>query len=79
MNNYVGLTKKIKVPRFIRRTDLGRWGSLWTPEGRVALIKTRDGFDEIREEMIRRHGMNMPQKINDALTRKDLELKQRGE
>ncbi len=76
MNNYVScladdqMAKRLskKLPRFSLSAYLG-----------IYTVDTRNRFNEMRERLILKHGMNMPQNLNDALTRKDLELKQRGE
>ncbi len=84
MNNYVGLTKKIKVPSFTRRkhiTDIGGCGMpiFGGTVVQIESIQYRIQLDVQRTVMTRKYGMNIPQDINDALTRKDLELKKRGE
>ncbi len=45
----------------------------------VSLAQNRDTLNEWKETLTKTYGMKMPKKINDALTKKHLEFKQRGE
>lgn len=73
MNNYVGLTKKVSFFPACGQT------SMWGPIGRIEGMKYRIQLDCERASLIRKYGLSIPQDINDALTRKHLELKKRGE
>ncbi len=45
----------------------------------IGTIQNRIVFDAWHREIIRKYGINVPQNINDALTKKHLELKRKGE
>ncbi len=59
--------------------------NIWSPKrtgpgvdqqitAKVSNIENRLQFNSVREAVIRKYGMNIPQEVNDALTRKHLEL-----